>query len=88
PIGNDADILVNRRLGVPNDREKCLALSGCAPIQSGGLRVAINQDDAIALDDQLAGNICRKSRLPHAALLVKESNCYHRNTEKRKSALL
>jgi hypothetical protein len=38
PIGNDADILVNRRLGVPNDREKCLALSGCAPIQSGGLR--------------------------------------------------
>jgi hypothetical protein len=88
PIGNDANILVDRRLGVPNDRKKRLALAGCAPIQSGGLRVAINQDYAVATDDQLAGDICRKSRLSDTAFLVKESNGYHRNTERQKSALL
>ena len=79
---------MDRRLGISDNREERLTLPGCAPVQSGGLRVAVDQDDAIAKGHQLARDIGREGRLSDTTLLVKESNGRHRNTEKRKSVLL
>jgi hypothetical protein len=64
-----------------------LALPSGAPIQSGALRVGVDQDDLVPEADQVAGDIGCEGRLADTALLVEESNGYHDLRKHRKAEI-